>query len=65
MFYEIITKLCADRNVSIYDLERESGIGNGTIGKWKESSVQPNIGTLKKIADYFQITLETLLKKAE
>lgn len=51
MFFEKVTKLCQDKNISIAKLERECEMGNGTVRGWKTSS--PSIENLKKVANYF------------
>ena len=63
MFYEIVVKLCAERGISIYDLEKQAQIGNGTIGKWRESDIQPSLSTLEKIAKVFEVPLVDLLPR--
>lgn len=60
MIFENIKRLCTERNVSIAALEREVHIGNGAIAKWNESS--PRIDNIKKVADYFGVTVDELLK---
>lgn len=59
MLLENITRLCKEKNLSIAKLERETGIGNGTIGRWDESS--PKVDTLKKVADFFGVSVDSLL----
>lgn len=59
MLLENITRLCKKRGISIAKLEREVGIGNGTIGKWGKSS--PTVDSLKKVADHFGVSLDALL----
>ena len=63
MIYQNILRLCKDKSISIAKLERETGLGNGTIGRWEKSS--PNVDNVKKIADYFGVTVDSLLKAAE
>lgn len=63
MIYQNILRLCKDKSISIAKLERETGLGNGTIGRWEKSS--PNVDNVKKIADYFGVTVDSLLKTAE
>ena len=59
MIYDNISCLCKERGISIAKLERELGIGNGTIGKWANSS--PTAEKLKRVADYFGVTVDSLL----
>ena len=57
--FERIQELCKSANISITSLEFELGIGKGLIGKWRKNS--PNIVTLQKVADYFDISVDYLL----
>ena len=59
MLYENVERLCAKKGVSIWALEAAIKVGNGTIGKWKTSSAR--ISTVKKVADYFGVTVDSLL----
>lgn len=59
MLLENIRRLCSKKPVSIAKLERETGIGNGTISRWDTSS--PSIENVQKVADYFGVTVNDLL----
>ena len=54
-----IRRLCSKKPVSIAKLEKETGISNGTISRWDTSS--PTVENLKKVADYFGVTIDELL----
>lgn len=54
-----IRHLCSKKPVSIAKLERETGIGNGTISRWDTSS--PSIENVQKVAEYFGVTVDELL----
>lgn len=51
-----IIELCKKNGISISKLEKECEIGNGTIPGWRSSS--PRLDTLKKVADYFGVSIE-------
>lgn len=59
MIYERIMSLCHDRDISVRQLERCAGIGNGVIGGWRDSS--PRVDKLKKVADFFGVTVDYFL----
>lgn len=59
MILENITRLCKENGVTIARLERETGIGNGTISRWGISS--PTISNVKAVADFFGVTVDQLL----
>lgn len=61
MITENIRQLCKNRETSFWALERELGLGNGTIAKW--SSRSPRVESLKLVADYFGVTVDDLLKE--
>ena len=61
MIYENIVKLCKEKSISISKLERELGFGNATIRNWSVSS--PSIANVQKVAEYFGVTVDELIKK--
>lgn len=53
-------KQLADRKkISLPQLEQELGFGNGTIVKWDKSI--PKADKLKKVADYFNVSMNYLM----
>ena len=58
--FEKISKLCAERGITVSRLESELGFGNGTIGKWRTSA--PNLNNIKRVADYFGVPIDSLLE---
>ena len=63
MLFEKVKALCKERGISIAALEAETDIGNGTIGRWRESS--PKVSTLKKVANYLGCSIDELLTDSE
>lgn len=61
MIYDNIVKLCERNGVSIMTVEKACGLGNGTIGGWKDSN--PRVDRLKLVADYFGITIDQLISE--
>lgn len=59
MIYKNVVRLCKEKGISIARLERETGIGNGTIGRWEKSS--PSVDNAKKVADFFGVTVDSLM----
>lgn len=60
MIFEKISRLASERGISIAYLEKTLGLGNATIRGWKESS--PSVEKLKKVADYFGVSIEYFLE---
>lgn len=56
---ERIQTLCSSKSTTLIGLERQVGLGRGTIRKWDESS--PSVDKLKKVADYFNVSTDYLL----
>ena len=61
MILKNITRLCNQKGISIARLERETGISNGTVGRWGASS--PSIDNVRKVADYFGVTVDELISE--
>ncbi len=53
--------LCVERNTSMSAVEKELGIGNGTISRW--DAVVPSGDKLVKVADYFGVSIDYLLDR--
>ncbi len=62
MLYDAIKALCREKGVTVGALEKELQFSNGLVSKWNES--EPTVGNAKKVADFFGISLEKLLKMA-
>ena len=60
---EKIKSLCAERGITIAQLERELALGTGLIGRWGAAS--PRVDNLKKVADYFGCTVDEFLKEGK
>lgn len=60
MILNNIRRKCAESGISVYALEKKLEFGNGTISSWATSS--PSVDKLKRVADYFGVTVDALLK---
>lgn len=54
-----IKELAKHKEITIAELERETGISNGQIGKWGTRS--PNVKNIQKVANYFGVSIDYLL----
>lgn len=61
MIYENIKAICEEKNISISALEKKAALGNGTIGKWRDS--KPNVDTLTKVASALNVSLSRLMRE--
>jgi transcriptional regulator with XRE-family HTH domain len=60
MIYDNIKALADKKGISIAEVEKRAQIGNGIIGKWKESN--PNVDSLVKVAKVLNVSINTLVK---
>lgn len=60
MFYDNFVKLCAQKGVSCKRAVTDIGLSNSISTKWKNGAI-PNGATLQKLADYFGVSVESLL----
>ena len=65
MLYTKIEDLCKEKGISIARLEKECGLGNATIKSWKDMRDAPRFSTIKKVADYFGVTIYELMGDGE
>lgn len=64
MFYDIFEKLCAEKKVTPAAVRAELGIGQSTMATWKSKGLTPKYDTLKKLSEYFGVSIDYLLGKA-
>lgn len=62
MFWENFYKLCLNNGLSANAVAKELNIASGTVTEWKKGRVPIN-KTLKKIANYFNVSIDYLLGK--
>lgn len=61
MFYDNFTELCREHHIAPSALARELGMSSSAPGRWKNGST-PDIDTVEKIADFFGVSLDFLIK---
>lgn len=59
-FYQKLEILCKNRGTNVTALTRELGFSSSAGTTWKKSKGLPRNSTLKKIADYFGISVDDL-----
>ncbi len=60
MLVDNIRRRCKAQGTTFAALEREIGIGNGTIARW--AVMNPRLDLIKKVADYFGCTIDDLMR---
>lgn len=63
--YEIYCKLRDSKGCKDSDVAKATGITKSTFSDWKNGRSEPKIDKLQKIADYFDVSVDWLLGKAE
>lgn len=61
MLYENVLEKCKEKNIPVTVLESNLGFGRGTIGKWSNNVGNPSVNNVKKVADYFGVSIEELI----
>lgn len=54
-----LQSIVKERGTTFKQLERDCGIGNGTIRRWEEQS--PRLDKLSKVANFLQVSLDYLV----
>lgn len=60
MIYDNVKRLSDEKGISISQLEKEAGLGNGTIGGWRTSA--PRLDSLQAVAKVLKVKVDKLLK---
>lgn len=58
-----IKQLADEKNVTIAEIERKTGISNGQIRRWDSSS--PKIENIQKVADFFDVSTDYLIGRTK
>lgn len=58
--YDNIKRRAKKKGISINSIEKNNGLGIGSIAKW--NTVSPTARSLKTVADYLGVTVDELLE---
>nr|DAQ16323.1 MAG TPA: repressor protein [Caudoviricetes sp.]DAW40566.1 MAG TPA: repressor protein [Caudoviricetes sp.]DAW78522.1 MAG TPA: repressor protein [Caudoviricetes sp.] len=58
-----IRALCSERTITIAELERNLGLGAGTVSRWDVRV--PGIDKVQKVAEYFDVSTDYLLGRSD
>lgn len=61
MEFKKIEALLEANNVTAYRMCKELGLHTSSVTAWKQGLYNPSVTTLKKIADYFGVTVDYFL----
>ena len=60
--YEKYAKLRDDAGVTDYEVAKNTGVQTSTLTNWKYKRYSPKVDKLKKLADYFGVSIEYFLE---
>jgi transcriptional regulator with XRE-family HTH domain len=60
--YKRYAELRDKKGVTDYKVSKETGISKSSFSEWKSGRSKPKAEKLKKIADYFGVTIEYFLE---
>lgn len=63
--YEIFSQLLQKFGVTAYKVSKATGISQSSLSDWKLGKVTPKTDNMKKIADYFGVSVEYLMTGEE
>ena len=65
MVGDIIKLLRSEKNISQEALAKNITSNQKQISKWERGQIEPNIDMLKKLADYFGVSVDYLLERVD
>lgn len=65
MFGDNLSLLRKEKNMEQKTLAKVLGVSQQTISRWENNVVEPDIKSLIKIADYFDVTTDYLLGRVD
>lgn len=60
--YDKVQEIAKQKGISIYRIERDLDLANGTISKWNKSV--PNADNLLKVSDYLNVDYREFINTA-
>lgn len=65
MYYQNFEELCKQRNIKPNKVSKETGVSTATLTSWKQGKYTPKPNKLKLIADFFNVSLEFLMRNED
>lgn len=59
--YDVFEKLCKERGVTAYRVCKATGLTTASISNWKAGRYTPKMDKMKKIADFFGVSVNYLM----
>lgn len=61
--YSEYAKLRDERGLTDYRVSKDTGVPTATLSDWKQGVYTPKADKMLKLAEYFGVPVETLIKK--
>ena len=61
--YEKFEKLLQERNLTAYQVAKDTGLTSTMFSEWKSGKAKPKADKLLKLAEYFKVPIEYFLKE--
>lgn len=61
--YKNFESLLKEKNLTAYQVSKETGVATATLSEWKKGTYTPKLEKLMKIAEYLDVPLEELIKE--
>lgn len=61
--YEKFEKLLDERNLTAYQVAKDTGLTSTLFSEWKSGKSKPKVDKLLKLAEYFNVPIEYFLKE--
>lgn len=65
VFYDLFSELCANKGVTPSKACLDMGLSRSLAAKWKNTKATPSFDVVGKIADYFSVSADFLLRGSE
>ena len=62
-FGKLLKKLREKEGISQRELAKELGVGKTTVSVWESGLTEPNMTSLKKLSEFFNISIDELCGK--
>ena len=59
--YEIFEQLLQQQGISAYKVDKETGVTQSTLSDWKRGRSTPKSENMKKLANYFGVSIDYLM----
>ena len=63
--YETFKRLLDERNITAYQVSKDTGISQTVFSEWKKGKSKPKVDKLSILAKYFGVPLEDFIEVKE